>query len=126
MRQYWVSPFPPIHILDGAAFNTFTTFQDISPAPAVTLPVNQLEPGSEIWLEAWGEFSTTGTPTLGLGFWYGTAATSLGTGTPITTTTGATSWPWHAEYQGRVRTVGATGTINGQGSWEIGTSLTTF
>ena len=26
-RQYWVAPVAPLHIVDGSAFNTFTTFQ---------------------------------------------------------------------------------------------------
>jgi hypothetical protein len=125
-KLYWVEPRGPFHNADGAAFNTFTAFQDISPAPAITLPANILEIGSEIRVEAWGEFSNTGTPTLGLGLFYGTAAVSLGTGTAITTTTGATSWAWHIEYIGRVRAVGSAGSINGQGKWEIGTSLTAF
>jgi hypothetical protein len=87
VRTYYVGPLPPLHITDGAAFNTFTTFQSIAPTPAVVLPANILEPGSELRLEYDGEFSNTGTPTLGLGFLYG--ATALAVGTAITTTTTA-------------------------------------
>jgi len=122
VRTYYVAPIPPLHIADGAAFNTFTTFQSIAPAPGVVLPANILEPGSEIRVEMDGEFSNTGTPTLGLGFLFG--AVVLAAGTAITTTTGAASWPVHAEWTGRVRSVGTTGSINGQGWWCIGTSLT--
>ena len=124
MRTYYMAPIPPLHIADGAAFNTFTTFQSIAPAPGIVLPANILEPGSEVRLEFDGEFSNTGTPTLGLGFLYG--ATTLAVGTAITTTTGAASWPVHAEWTGRVRAVGTSGSINGQGWWSIGTSLTAF
>jgi hypothetical protein len=124
VRTYYVGPLPPLHITDGAAFNTFTTFQSIAPTPAVVLPANILEPGSELRLEYDGEFSNTGTPTLGLGFLYG--ATALAVGTAITTTTAAASWPIHAEWCGRVRSVGTAGSINGQGWWTIGTSLATL
>ena len=125
-RAYWSSPVTPLHLLSGAAFANFTAFQDISPAPAVVLGANQLETGSELRLEAWGEFSNTATPTLSLGFFFGTAAVVLGQTALTTTTTGATSWPWHLYLRGRVRTVGATGTIYCQGYAEIGTSLTAY
>lgn len=124
MRTYYWAPIPPLHIADGAAFATFTTFQSIGPAPNVVLPANLLEPGSELRLEFDAAFSNTGTPTLGLGFLYG--AVALASGTPITTVTAAASWPAHAEWDGRVRSVGTTGSINGQGQWMIGTALTAY
>lgn len=126
MRTYYVAPLPPLHILDGAAFATFTTFQSITPAPGIILPANILEVGSELRLTADGEFSNTATPTLGIGFFYGTAATVLAVGTALTTITGAAGWPWYAEWRGRVRAVGATGSIKGQGQWQLGISLTAF
>lgn len=126
MRAYWVAPWPPFHVADGAAFNTFTAFQDISPTPPIVLPANMLEVGMEVRIEAFGEFSNTATPTLGLGFFYGTAAVPLGSGTPLTTITTAVSWPWRAQYRGRVRSVGTAGSIVGQGSWRLGISLTAF
>jgi hypothetical protein len=125
-RVYFVGPQAPLHVTDGSAVTTFTAFQDISPAPAIVLPANILEVGTEIFLSADGEFSNTGTPTLGLGFFYGTAAVPIGSGTPITTITGATSWPWHAELRGRVRSVGTAGSIHVMGMWQLGISLTTF
>ncbi len=134
-RMILGQPIPPLHILSGPAFNTFTTFQQIlvvanSTTPAPIIPANMLEVGTEIWLSADGEFSNTGTPTLGIGFKYGAAtpATDLAAPTAITTTTGATSWPWHAEWVGRVRAVGAGtgGSIQGAGWWAIGTSLATY
>lgn len=125
-RQYWASPVPPLHVTSGAAFTTFTAFQDISPAPAIKLPANILEPGSQIELLAMGHFSNTGTPTLSLGFFFGTAAVPLGQSGLITTTTSAAAWPWQLQYKGRVRTVGTTGTIYGQGELRLGTSLTAY
>lgn len=127
MRTYYQAPIPPLHILDGASFGTFTTLQSISTAPGIILPANILETGSEIRLEVDGEYSTTGTPTLAFGFFYGTVATiTLAVGTGIATGSAAASFPWHAEWVGRVRSVGATGSIQGAGWWALGTSLTTF
>jgi hypothetical protein len=124
IRQYWVAPVGPFHIIDGAAFNTFTTFQSISPAPPIVLPGNTLEPGSTIELEAVGEFSNTATPTLSLGFFYGTAAVVLAQSAAITTTTSAVGWPWRIHYRGRVRSIGTAGSIVGMGWVDLGTSLT--
>lgn len=124
MRTYYLAPIPPLHVLDGAAFATFTTFQSIAPAPGIVLPANILEVGSEIRLDFDGEFSNTGTPTLGLGFLYG--AVVLAAGTALTTVTGAAGWPVHGEWVGRVRAVGTAGSIKGQGQWWIGASLTAF
>lgn len=121
-----VTPGTPLHIVDGAAFNTFTTFQDISPTPAILIPQQSLETGLELYLEAFGEFSNTATPTLSLGFWFNTAATVLAQSTAITTTTAATSWPWHIKWRGRLRvsTPSTSGSWNGQGFVDLGTSLT--
>jgi len=124
MRSYYVAPIPPLHIVDGAAFNTFTTYQSVSPAPDIKIPANLLEPGTEIKLDARGQFSNTGTPTLSIGFFWGTAAVPLGQSALITTTTGATAWPWWLEYRGRVRAVGTAGSIQGLGELHLGTSLT--
>jgi hypothetical protein len=50
----------------------------------------------------------------------------LASGTPVTTVTAAAAWPAHAEWDGRVRSVGTAGTINGQGQWFLGTALTAY
>lgn len=123
-RQYWVSPVPPIHITAGVAFTTFTAYQSIDQLPLIKIPANLLEPGTGIELYAQGHFSNTGTPTLSIGFYWGTAAVPLGQSALITTTTGATAWPWRLYYRGRCRSVGTAGTIYGQGELTLGTSLT--
>lgn len=123
-RQYWVAPVPPIHTVDGTALANSTTLTDVSPLPSITLPGNTLEVGSEFELYAEGQFSNTGTPTLLLGFYYGgVAGVALAASTAITTTTGATAWPWQLQYRGTVRAGGATGSIQGQGRLYLGTSL---
>lgn len=82
-------------------------------------------------MEAWGEYSTTGTPTFQLGFAYG--ITSLGgllsTGITIAaselkaTTTGAAAWPWHMHYCGIITALGTSGVLYGHGILDMGTSL---
>lgn len=122
---YWCAPvggagFPTA---GGASFGTFTTFQDISPTPIPLIFGGQLRLGSVLELEAEGEFSTTGTPTLSIGFYYGTAAVVLAASAAITTGTGAAAWPFHIKWRGRVTTQGASGNLLGQGTLDLGTSL---
>lgn len=124
-RQYWVAPVPPLHTADGTALANSTTLTDISPAPAIVLPANSLEAGSEIEIRAMGQFSTTGTPTLLLGLYYGgVAGVALATSGAVTTGSAAAAWPWLLEWRGVVRAIGATGSLNGQGRLYLGTSLT--
>jgi hypothetical protein len=125
VAQYWVQPLPPFHIADAAAYNTSVTLTDVSPLPAKALPANFLVIGNEIELVAWGQFSTTGTPTLLLGFYYGgVAGVALGATAATTTGSGAAAWPWIMRYYGKVRAIGTSGQIVGQGVLELGTSLT--
>lgn len=124
MRQYWVAPVPPFSVTDATAYNTSVTLTDVSPTPQVLLPANFLEAGSTVEIHAQGEFSNTATPTLLIGAYFGgVAGVALGATGAITTTTGATAWPWKLFYRGRVRTVGSTGTIKGSGELHLGTSL---
>lgn len=126
-RQYWVAPLPPIHLTDGAAYASSTTLTDVSPAPALKLPANVLEPGSEIELYAEGHFSNTATPTLLLGFYLGgVAGVAIAASTAITTVTGATSWAFNMRYRGTVRAIGTAGSIQGQGALYMPASLTQF
>lgn len=118
---------PPWHT-GTRAVNTFTTKQDVSPSPLAVLPPGRLVPGTKLNLEAWGDFSTTGTPNLTLGFWQGTRAASI-TGdialsSVITTGSGAAAWPWHMVWSGTCTAVGTTGTLIGSGFLVFGTSLT--
>lgn len=129
-RQYWLAPVPPFHNADGTALATSVTLTDISPGTSTTgvvLPANTLEVGSEVNLYAYGFFSNTATPTLLLGFYYGAVAgAALAASGAITTVTAATAWPWMMEYRGRVRSIGTTGSIVGQGRLYMPASLTQF
>lgn len=126
----WVNSLDPFTLARGAAKNTFTAWQDISPLPLPATYANELKIGTAIELEARGEFSTTGAPTLQLGFIYGAVAGAAG-GTVIaqtpafTTGSGAAAWPWHLHYTGIVTAIGASGlTIYGHGICDFPTSLT--
>lgn len=126
-RQYWVAPIPPIHLTDGTAYASSVTLTDVSPAPAIKLPANILEAGSEIEIYAEGQFSNTGTPTLLLGFYLGgVAGVAFAASTAVTTITGATAWAWQMRYRGTVRAIGTAGSIQGQGALYMPASLTQF
>lgn len=131
MNQTWENLLDPHPAARGAAKNTFTTFQDVSPLQLPGLAANELKLGSKVELEAFGEFSTTGTPTLQVGFIYGAVAGAAGGVTlaasgAIVTASAAASLPWHAKWVGTVTQVGATGVIYGHGILDLGTSLTAF
>jgi len=122
-----VSPFP---VAASAAFNTFTTKQNVTTLGNVpVVPVDKMRAGSKIEVSAQGNFSTTATPTLSLGFWIGTRALAmtidLAISSAITTGT-ATLWPWTMEWKGFCTTAGASGALLGQGKLFLGTALTTF
>lgn len=126
--QFWAAHIgggPPSPAA-GTAYNTSTTLTDVSPAPQITIPANFLNyDGAAFHLTAFGTFSNTATPTLLLGFYYGgVAGVALGATSAITTTTGATAWPWRMEMTCIVRSTGASGTIMRQGWIDLATSLT--
>lgn len=120
------APLTPLHTASSAAFGTFTTFQDVSPSPPLLIPAQAMNAGLDIFLEAYGNFSTTVTPTLSLGFWWASAATVIAQSSAITTASGAAAFPWHMEWRGRLRLTGTAGSIMGQGNLSLGTALTTF
>lgn len=130
MDIYLATPVGPFHTAAGASFGTFTTKTDISPIPIPVIQGGTLRPGAKLWLKAVGEFSTTGTPTLQLGFGIGTIGGSITTDIAvsgvITTGTTAAAWPFDLEWCGICVTVGTAGTVVGSGILQLGTSLTAF
>lgn len=124
-RLYLRSPLPPFHSADGAALASSVTLTDISPTPQIVpAAFTMLEVGMEIEINAYGEFSTTATPTLLMGlYWGGVAGTALAASTAVTMGT-ATAWPWQLYYRGRVRAVGTSGSLKGEGWWNFGSALT--
>lgn len=129
----WENLLDPFPTARGSAAASFTTAKDVSPSPLPFLAANELKLGSKVELEAFGEFSTTGTPTLQLMFLLGVALGQVASGGvtlaasgAITTASGAAAFPWHAKWVGTVESIGATGTIRGHGILDLGTSLTAF
>lgn len=128
MDLYLTEPVGPFATASGAAFNTFTTKKSVDALPVAVIPAGKLRLGSKILIRAFGEYSTTGTPTLVWGLWYGTRALSI-TGdialsSVITTPSGAAAFPWQMEWEGICNAVGTAGTLLGCGTLVQGTSLT--
>ena len=109
----------------GAAYASSTTITDISPAPQFTLPANFLQVGSWLRFRAFGVISTTATPTIILGIYYGAVAgTALGATAAFTLGSGITNCPWHLELDTVIRTTGSTGTAMSHGNAYFGTAVT--
>lgn len=129
MDFYISTPVGPFPVAAGAAFTTFTTRQDISPQPLPLVNANMLRLGTKIEMEASGEISSTGTPTIVLGFYIGTVAGAITTPIAetgaITISTGA-AWPWNIRWTGLVIALGTSGSVVGEGVAQIGSSLTAF
>lgn len=131
MDVYLCEPVGPFAFAASSAFNTFTTKQNVTTAGNVpVIPASKLRPQTKIRVAARGNFSTTATPTLSLGFWIGTRALSmtidLAISSAITTGSGAAAWPWIMEWDGICTAAGTTGSLLGQGRLYLGTALTTF
>lgn len=129
MFQAWVAPLNPQNSgVAGTALASSTTLTDISAAPQYTLPANfaQLTGSTGLRLTAGGVFSTTGTPTLLLGFYYGAVAGSaLAATEAFTTASGVTNVQWRLEATLSFRTLGSSGTAWTQGWRFFGTAATT-
>lgn len=128
MAQFWRSLVPgsnQVAVGAGTAYASSAALTDVSPAPQIILAAGSLFVGQRLRCKGYGIFSNTGTPTLSLGIYYGgVAGTALASTGAVTTTTGATSWPFDIELEIEVRSVGATGTVWCNGKVNLGTSLT--
>jgi hypothetical protein len=111
----------------GTALSNSTTLTDIGPAPQYVVPANYAYQGQRWKISGYGIYSTTGTPTLTLGvYWGGVAGTAIGVTTTMTTASGAASFPWRLEFDLNVRTIGSSGTVWGNGYVLLGASLTAY
>jgi hypothetical protein len=114
----------PQPVTAGTALATSTTLTDVSVAPQFVLPANFLTAGSSLRFTAYGVFSTTATPTLLLGIYYGgVAGVALAATTAVTTGSGVTNVPWRLELTTTIRASGASGTAFSQGFCDLGTSV---
>jgi hypothetical protein len=131
--QQVLDPFPKSL---GTAKTTFTSYQDVAgiASDQSSLPASlpgDLKRGTKIQVEAFGEFSTTGTPTLQIGGIYGATpgaagGTAFAQSAAITTGSAAAAWSWHYNAWGLITQVGSSGTLVSMGILDLGTSLTAF
>lgn len=112
----WTAPIQPLWVADGTAYASSNTLTDVSPTPNLTIAANTLQPGMTLRLYAAGQYSTTGTPTLTLGFYYGAVAgvALVSTGAQ-TATTNASSVGWEFRGYAQVRAMGSSGSIKTSG-----------
>ncbi len=111
----------------GTALASSTTLTDISPAPQVVLPANYLFLNQRLRITAYGIYSSTATPTLLLGGYYGgVAGTLLAATAANAVASGAASYPWQFFLDIYVRTVGSSGTLWCNGRASVGSSLTAY
>ena len=110
----------------GTALANSTSATDISPAPQyMSQTYGAMYVGQRWRLTAYGIFSTTGTPTLLLGFYYGgVAGTALITSAATTTASGASNLWWQIQALMEVRTLGSSGTVWSQGWLDLATTAT--
>lgn len=121
--QFWRSVLNSPGVGAGTALANSTTLTDISPAPQLVLPANYLYVGQRLRLTANGTFSTTGTPTLLVGGYYGGVAGTLLAATAANTTGTATAWPWQFFLDILVKTIGSSGTVWCNGTFSLSTTL---
>jgi hypothetical protein len=111
-QQAWTAVISEPYTADGAAYASSNTLTDVSPTPNTMIPANYLLPGSVLEVRAVGRFSTTGTPTLNLGvYWGGVAGTALCTTGTVTTASGAANVTWDLTATLTVRTIGSAGSV---------------
>lgn len=131
--QGWSAP-PGVQrrtVAIGASYNTSTTATDVSYG-AFTNPIylypGELNTGTSLIIRSWGTYAVNATtPNLTLGLFLGGAAAgvALVTSTARAVTNSATvNWPWSIYYEGTVFATGTSGSIEGHGWYEVGTSLT--
>lgn len=122
MAQFWESTLNVPGLGAGTALASSTSATDISAAPQLVLPANYLYAGQRLRLVGYGIFSTSATPNLTLGGYYGGVAGTLlaGTGT-VATSNNAASFPWRLELDISVRTIGSSGTVWCNGFVMLGT-----
>ncbi len=111
----------------GTAYANSSAITDISPAPQVVIPANYLYVGQRLRLTGYGIYSTTGTPTLILGVYYGGGAGTLLAATAANATaSGAASYPWKITLDIYIRSAGSSGTVWCSGQADVGSSLTAY
>lgn len=116
METIWSAPVPPLNAVSGTAV-TAAALTAGTPPPAPIIPMGTLDVGSIIELEARLEATTTGTPTLIMGFYIGAVGGAIGSAVPIAVTPAMAmtasfaAWPILLRYKGVIRTLSPTAAV---------------
>lgn len=117
----------PSAAYNGTALVSSNSLTDVSPAPNVTIAAGALMTGQVIRVTARVKFSTTGTPTVLFGlYWGGIAGVKVCAIGATTTASTASNFPVQVDGLITVNSVGTSGTITGSGEVSLGTSLTAW
>lgn len=120
-RQYWEEGLTWA-TADGTA--VASTAAETIAVPNVTIPANYMQDGRTIKVTAYGELSTTGTPTIQFFLrWGGVGGTLLAKSDTITTTNNSSKLNWKAQFYVTTRTNGSSGSLFAMG--EAAVQLTT-
>lgn len=112
-RQMWVESLAWATASGTAVANTTT---ETILFPNVTIPANYMQDGRCLRIRAFGQYSTTATPTMIFGLrWGGVAGTLLCKTAACTTPSGVTAACWDLDIFATVRSNGASGTIMANG-----------
>lgn len=120
-RQYWSEG---LTWATSDATAVASTASETIAVPNVTIPANYMQDGRTIRITAFGELSTTATPTIQFFLrWGGVAGTLIAKSDAITTTNNSSKLNWMFQCYVTTRTNGSTGALYGMG--EAGVQLTT-
>ena len=116
-RQYWSETLAWATSSGTAVANTVT---ETIAFPNITIPANYLQDGRCLRARAFGQYSTTATPTLIFRFrWGGVAGTILCQTAACTTPTTVTAACWELDVLIQTRSNGATGTLMANGTARV-------
>lgn len=121
-RQFWVEGLTWDTADATAVANTTTTTVVFSD---VTVPANYMQDGRLLRYRAFGKLSTTATPTIKMGvYWGGTGGTLLAETELITNGSGVSNVNWSVELYIQTRSNGSSGSLIVFGEFKLHTSST--
>lgn len=116
-RQYWSETVSWATASGSPVANTTT---ETILFPNVTIPANFLQDGRSLRIRAFGQYSTTGTPTMIFGLrWGGVAGTLLCKTAACTTPSGVTAACWDLDITLTTRSNGSAGTVMANGTARV-------
>lgn len=119
-RQYWSEL---VQTETSAATAVANTTTETVLFPDVTIPANYMQDGRVLRMRAFGQVSTTATPTMTWAIrWGGVSGTILWQSEALTMASGAASFNWEVEVLIQTRTNGSSGTLIAMGEVMVNTS----